>query len=152
MIAYKIVQITPEAYSKCNNIWDMSKQPQTQKWLAEIIAGTRIPYAYTVDNEFVGECALVLQNDDPHYTIAGKRAYLSRLIVKDTFRNQGIGNILVDYVVLQAKQKGFSQISVGVDKDNRIALHLYQAKGFNEVLYEGEDKYGPFFKLLKKIQ
>ncbi len=151
MQQYKIVQITPDTYFKCNNIWDMSKHPHTQKWLAEIVEGTRIPYAYMVDDEFLGQCDLVLRINDPHYTIEGKRIYLSRLGVKDTQRNKGIGTILVDYVIAQAKQRGFCEISVGVDKDNSIALHLYQAKGFNEVLFDGEDQYGPFYKLLKKI-
>lgn len=152
MKPYQILPITPDTYHKCNNIWDMSSQPLAQNWLDEIIAGTRIPYAVVVDDEFVGECALVLQSDDPQYTIQGKRAYLSRLLVKDTMRHKGIGGLLVDHVVLQAKQQGFAQISVGVDKDNHIALHLYQSKGFTEVLFEGEDEYGAFFKLLKTIQ
>lgn len=130
----------------------MDRQPQTQQWLAEIRAGTRIPYAYAVNDEFLGECALVLQNSDPDYTIQGKRAYLSRLIVKDTCRNKGIGNILVDHVIAQTRKRGFSQISVGVDKDNTIALHLYQTKGFCEVLWEGEDEHGAFLKLLKTIK
>lgn len=149
--AYEIVQISPQTYHMCNNIWDMKKQAQTQKWLAEITIGTRVAYAYMVNGEFLGECSLVLKNDDPQYTIEGKRAYLSRLIVKQSNRNMGIGSILVDYIIEETKQRGFSEISLGVDKDNLAALHLYQGKGFSEVLFEGEDKYGEFYKLLKRL-
>lgn len=145
----KIIRITPESYAKCNNIWNMDKQPQTQKWLAEIKAGIRIPYAYVVNDEFLGEGALVIENSDPHYTIPNRRVYLSRLIVKKEHRNRGIGKILVEYLCDKAKQMGFSEISIGVDKDNVIALHLYQSKGFNDILFEGEDEYGSYVKLLK---
>lgn len=150
-LQYKIEPITAENYEKCSNLWDMEKQPQTNEWLEEIRSGVRLPFAYVVDGVFLGECALVLAKDDPHYTIPGKRAYLSRLIVKDSCRRQGIGRILTDCVIEEAKRRGFSELSLGVDKDNTAARHLYAVKGFDTVLFEGEDKYGAFYKLLKKL-
>ncbi len=150
MEKYKITPITPENYSKCNNIWDMTKDSKyAQKFLKEIINGTRFAFAYSANDEFLGECAIVIKNDDPDYTIENKRAYLSRLIVKDTMRNQGIGNILVDFIISQAKELGFSELSLGVDKDNLVAIHLYKTKGFTNTIYEGEDNLGAFYKLLK---
>lgn len=146
----EIVQITPALYDCCGNIWDM-EHPHAQKWLEEIEEGVRIPFAYVENGLFVGEGALVLKNSDPHYTIFCQRVYLSRLIVKKECRGRGIGKILVNYLCEKAKAMGYSEISVGVDKDNVAALHLYRSKGFTHVLYEGEDQYGPFFKLLKYL-
>ena len=42
-------------------------------------------------------------------------------------------------------------LCIGVDKDNISALHLYQKKGFTNVLFDGEDEYGEFYKLMKEI-
>lgn len=151
MECYQIIQITSENYDKCRNIWNMDKQPKAQKWLNEIKAGDRLSYAYTVHDEFLGEGSLVLKTDDPQYAIPGVRVYLSRLVVKREYRNHGIGKTLVDYLCKRAKELGFSEISIGVDQDNAVALHIYRAKGFNQILYEGEDEYGPYYKLLKTL-
>lgn len=45
----------------------------------------------------------------------------------------------------------FEEMTIGVDKDNLNALHLYRKFGFNEVLYDGEDECGAYFKLMKRI-
>lgn len=46
---------------------------------------------------------------------------------------------------------GFAEAAIGVDKDNANALHLYRKFGFTEVLFDGADEYGEFYKLLKRI-
>ncbi len=152
MQAYEIIRVTPALYAQCNTIWDMAKQPRTQRWLEEIKAGTRLTYAYAEDGIFLGEGSLVLANNDPDYTIEGKRVYLSRLIVKKEFRNRGIGKLLVDFLCETAKRMGYAEISIGVDKSNAAALHLYRSKGFDRILFDGEDEYGPYYKLLKELE
>nr|WP_319005528.1 GNAT family N-acetyltransferase [Metabacillus litoralis] len=54
----------------------------------------------------MGEGSLVFQNNDPDYTIPDKRIYLSRMIVKEEYRNRGIGGVIVDYLIDYAKQLG----------------------------------------------
>jgi len=151
MSKIEIIPVTPENYHKCGNIWNMDKTRQTQEWLEEIKSGNRTPFVYTVDGEFLGEIALVKENGDPDYTIPGRRIYVSRLVVKKGYRGQGIGTILVDFICEKARELGYSEVSIGVDKDNAAALHLYQKKGFDEVLFDGEDEDGPYYKLLKKL-
>ena len=46
---------------------------------------------------------------------------------------------------------GFSEMTIGVDKDNTNALHLYRKYGFTEVLFDGADEHGEYFKLMKRI-
>lgn len=153
MRQYKIIWLDPKDHHKCSNIWNMARDPeQTRKWHNELKLGTRITWVYTEDGEFLGECSLVTRSDDPEYTVAGQRVYLSRLIVKDTRRSQGIGGLLTDFIIEQAKDLGYREISIGVDKDNGTALRLYQKKGFTEVLFDGEDEDGPYYKLLKRLE
>lgn len=148
---YVIERLDPKDYSKCSNIWDMRKQPYALKWYDEIISGNRLVFIYKINDDFIGEGALVLENGDPDYTINQQRIYLSRLIVKLEYRNCGIGGIIIDYLVNYAKKLGYKEVSLGVDIDNISARHLYEKKGFTNIIFEGEDEQGKYVKLLKSL-
>lgn len=150
----KVVEIEPlklEEYHKCSNIWNMKAQPLADKWFEEIKSGNRMVFVYKINGEFIGEGALVLETGDPDYTIPGKRVYVSRMIVKKEYRNRGIGSEILTFLIAKAKGMGFSEMTIGVDKDNENALHLYKNFGFTEVLFDGADEDGEYFKLMKRI-
>lgn len=140
-----------EEYHKCSNIWNMKTQPLAGKWLEEIKNGNRLVYIYKINDEFIGEGALVLRTDDPDYTIPKKRVYVSRMIVRKDYRNRGIGSDILKFLIRKAKEMGFSEMTIGVDKDNVNALHLYRKFGFTEVLFDGTDEQGEYLKLMKRI-
>ena len=140
-----------DEYSKCSNIWNMKTQPLADKWLEEIKNGNRLVYIYKINGEFIGEGALVLDAGDADYTIPDKRVYVSRMIVKKEYRNRGIGSTILEFLINKAKEMGFSEMTIGVDKDNKNALHLYRKYGFAEVLFDGADENGEYFKLMKRI-
>lgn len=147
----KIEPLKLEDYSKCSNIWNMKSQPLAEKWREEIASGNRLVFIYKINGEFIGEGALVLVTGDPDYTIAGKRVYVSRMIVKKEYRGRGIGSDILEFLINKAREMGFSEMTIGVDKDNENALHLYRKYGFNDVLFDGEDENGEYFKLMKRI-
>ena len=140
-----------EEYYDCSNIWNMKAQPLTEKWREEIARGNRLVFIYKINGEFVGEGALVIDTGDPDYTLPDKRVYVSRMIVKKEYRNRGIGSEILEFLIRKAKEMGFSEMTIGVDKDNENALHLYRKYGFTEVLFDGKDEDGEYFKLMKKI-
>ncbi len=147
-----IEPLKPEEYHKCSNIWDMKSQPLADKWLDEIKSGNRLVFVYKINGEFIGEGALVFDTGDPDYTIPYKRVYVSRMIVKKEYRNRGIGSEILEFLISKAKDMGYSEMTIGVDKDNVNALHLYNKYGFNEVLFEGRDEHGEYLKLMKRIK
>ncbi len=151
-MSYTIKKLDVKDYYKCNNIWNMEKFPFTKKFRQQIIDGNRVVFVYEIDGEFVGEIAYVLDMNDPDYTIPDKRVYISRLIVKKEYRNQGIGGILIDYIVDVVKELGYFELSIGVDKDNEKALRLYSKKGFDTVIFDGADDDGEYFKLLRILK
>ena len=140
-----------EDYHKCSNIWNMESQPLAEKWREVISSGNRHVYIYKINGEFIGEGALVLDAGDADYTIPNKRVYFSRMIVKKEYRNRGIGSTILEFLINKAKEMGFSEMTIGVDKDNINALHLYRKYGFTEVLFDGADEHGEYFKLMKRI-
>ncbi len=147
-----IIKLNPLDYEKCNSIWDMKKYPdKTKLWYNQLISGNRITFVYVENGEFVGEVSLLFDRGDPDYTIPQQRIYLSRMIVKKEFRNRGIGGFLIDYVVDYAQKLGYKEMSLGVDIDNMVAWHLYEKKGFTDIIFRGEDEGGEYVKLLKKL-
>ena len=151
MSPYVIEPLDLADYEKCNNIWDMASFPLTEVFRQEIESGRRFVFICKINGEFIGEVAYVPDNGDPDYTIPGKRVYISRLIVKQEYRNHGIGGILIDHILKVVRSLGYTEASIGVDKDNLPALHLYRRKGFTTVLFDGEDADGAFYKLLKVL-
>lgn len=151
MSEVKIEKLDINEYSKCNNIWDMKKYPFTDDFYEQIKSGKRTVYIYKIDGEFIGEGALVVNLDDEDYYIADKRIYLSRMIVKKEYRRIGIGTEILGFLIRKAKEMGYCEISIGVDKDNIAALNLYRKMGFNTIIKEDEDEYGKFYKLLKEL-
>ena len=144
-----ITELNIQDYPKCSNIWDMNKHKSlADKFYDEIVSGNRKTYIYTIDDEYIAEISLVYEMNDTDYTIPGKRAYVSRLIVKKEFRQQGIGKELVKLIKIKAKEEGFSELAIGVDLDNYPALKLYIATGFNQIVHIDEDEQGKFMKLL----
>lgn len=89
--------------------------------------------------------------NDSDCTIPGQRIYISRLTVKKKYRNKGTGGTLIDYILEVIKKMGYSEVSIGVDKVNSAALHLYRQKGFTTVLFDGADEDGEYNKLLKTL-
>ena len=73
------------------------------------------------------------------------------MIVKNEYRNRGIGSEILEFLIAKARELGFSEMSIGVDKDNVNAVHLYNKYGFTEVLFDGKDEYGEYLKLMKRI-
>lgn len=151
MDKYTIEKLNIKDYKKCSNIWNMKKCEFTEKFREEIETGNRVVFIYKLNGKFIGEIAYVFDMNDEDYTIPNQRIYISRLIVKKEYRNQGIGRILIDYILEKIKEMGYKEATIGVDKDNLSALHLYQKKGFTNVIFEGEDEYGEFYKLMKEI-
>lgn len=150
-MSYNIEKLDINDYPKCNAIWDMQADPLTEKFRKEIESGNREVYICKENGNFIGEIACVYDMNDPDYTISGQRIYLSRLIVKPNYRNKGIGGILIDFMIEKLKYNGYKEITVGVDKDNLAAIHLYRKKGFTKVLFDGCDEQGEYFKLLKTL-
>lgn len=147
-----IIRLDLSDFGKCGNIWDMETHSELAKqFLAEMREGIRTTYIYRINGEYIGEISVVTDSGDPQYTIPGRCLYVSRLIVKDEYRRQGIGKKLVDFITGKAKQDGYRELSIGVDLDNYPALRLYIQEGFDRIVHVGEDEYGRFVKLIKEL-
>jgi len=147
-----IIKLNINDFYKCNNIWNMNKKKQlADKFYSELENGNRITFVYTEQDEYIGEVSLVFDMNDFDYTIDGKRIYLSRFLVKKEMRNKGIGKQLLKHIFEYAKELGYSEMSVGVDLDNYVAILVYHKYGFDKIIKVDEDAAGKYLKLVKKL-
>lgn len=60
-------------------------------------------------------------------------ANIMNIVVKKTFRNQGIGTLLLESLIGLAKEKKSTSITLEVMEENYSAIHLYKNFGFKQV-------------------
>lgn len=149
---HTIERLDARDFEKCASIWNLKKHAELAKrFRGELVSGNRLTYIYKIDGEFIAEISLVLDMNDSDYTVKGRRACVSHLVVKNEYRRRGIGRSLIDYVSQTASNMGLCELSVGVDIENYPAVKLYFETGFSHILFIGEDADGKYFKLLKKL-
>ena len=147
-MSVNIRKIESADYPACTALFG-GRCPFAENCLAQRQTGNREAYLLRVNGEIVSECHLVY--DNPEYgTVPGRRLYFSRMITKREYRRQGYGEIMARFILALAKEKGYSEIALGVNCDNTPALHLYQKLGFSA--YEkAEDDYGKFYRMVKTL-
>ena len=147
-----IVELSPAGFPRCAEIWDMAGRPDlAARFSRELTDGTRRIWVCIRDGRYIAEIALVFDTRDADYTLPGRRAYVSHLVVRPECRRQGIGRRMLRHVCQTARTLGLTELSVGVDLDNCPALRLYASEGFDRILYVGRDGDGAYLKLLKTL-
>lgn len=147
MRTFEIIKLNSSNYNLSNNIWNMESCEFTEQFKEQVACGVCDAYLMKSQDKYIASCDLVY--DYGEYTDNNK-VYLSRLIVKKEYRNKGIGQELLKYMIALCKEKGYQQITVGVDTDNKNALHIYKKYGFK--IYETAiDEYGEFYKMICSI-
>jgi putative acetyltransferase len=86
--------------------------------------GGRIFMVY-VDGQAVGCVALIPMGDGIYE--------LSKMAVSPELRGQGIGRLLLEHAIAQAKALGASSLFLGSNSALKNAVHLYEAVGFRHV-------------------
>jgi ribosomal protein S18 acetylase RimI-like enzyme len=147
------ITISPAEYSTCSGISDVEGHAdEADAFLQDLISRNRLIFVGTFKGIPAGQVALVFEKNDSDYTRPHTHIYLSRLIVKYSYRRQGIGSVIVDYLLQHAESLGYKEFSIGVDIDNVPARRLYEQKGFNETIFRGFDDGGEYVKLLRRIR
>lgn len=142
--------ITVSEFDKLSNIWDMEKCKYTEFFRNQLETGNRICCVLDINGMFMAQGDLALKSEEEGYTIENERVYFSRLIVKREYRDAGIGQSMLKYLIGLAKRMNFGEISIGVDADNLRAIHIYKKAGF-EIFETAEDVNGEYYKMLLKL-
>ena len=78
---------------------------------------------------------IVIKNDSEILGFAGIKiildeAEIMNIVTKKEHRNQGIGKLLLEKLLLEAKNKNIKRLNLEVNESNKIAIHLYEKFGF----------------------
>ncbi|MEG0894248.1 MAG: GNAT family N-acetyltransferase [Oscillospiraceae bacterium] len=109
-------------------------------------------YAIKVSNNYVGRLIVDYKNRFlDNETKENERVGISWLLIEKDFRGNGYSSILMEYVINVLSDKGYTEFTVGVEPENKIAINLYSKHGFTNLI--GSSEYPFEFNLyLKKYK
>lgn len=124
------VQITEMSLFDLENIKDILISDFDDFWnyniLKEELESSNSKYiiAKTNDGEIIGFAGIkiILDNAD-----------IMNIVVKKSWRKQGVGNLLLNNLISLCKELNLVSLSLEVNEDNLPAIHLYEKVGFKQV-------------------
>ena len=60
-------------------------------------------------------------------------ADIMNIVTKKTYRNHGIGTLLLKHLILLSNKLNLTSVSLEVNEENIIAIHLYEEFGFKNI-------------------
>ncbi len=135
------VQITEMSLSDLENIKDILISDFDDFWNYNILksevksSNSKYIIAKTNDGEIIGFAGIkiILDNAD-----------IMNIVVKKSWRKQGVGNLLLNNLISICKDLNLLSLSLEVNEDNIPAIHLYEKFGFKQIgvrknYYRGKD-------------
>lgn len=83
-----------------------------------------------IDEKIVGYVLLSSKERKQNGYRYRKQLDIDAIGVDRNYRNQGIGTKLINYVKKYAKEKGYTDLRLTVNEENKNAIHLYEKMGF----------------------
>lgn len=117
-----IVELTLNDLEKCKSFWKIPSDMMSYRLARYMHDSERKAFAYKIDENFVGGCALHIREEGC--------GHLSFFSVAPKFRNNGIGSKLLDFTMEYFKDLGMEKVRLHVYKNNTKAIRLYERKGF----------------------
>ncbi len=86
-------------------------------------------YVYESNGKITGFISVVFYRTFFHRV---GTAQVNELVVDEHFRGQGIGQVLMQTVELEARKRKMDELEVGTEKENLSAQQFYRKYGFDE--------------------
>ena len=90
----------------------------------ELLSENSIYFCVKNNDEIVGFAGIKIILDE---------ADIMNIVIKKSFRNLGIGSMLLKFLVNKAKELNIHHINLEVNSSNLIVIHLYEKFGFKNV-------------------
>ena len=111
-------------YSDLKSILDIQKSEARSYWSERQILDV-CDDIYVLKDKTITLGFIVIKKISPD-------AEIHNLIIKDNYRNQGLGKVLVK-LMLDTLEESITRIYLEVAANNEPALRLYRASGFTEI-------------------
>ncbi len=105
---------------------------RSEEYLLEIINGENSDFLLVEQNGQVIAFASISIKDTPDVPvlIPFRYTYIMDFVVREDWRNQGIGGRLMESIKIWAQERGATRLRLGVLPDNLGAQHFYVENGF----------------------
>lgn len=90
----------------------------------ELLSDSSLYVVAKKQNEIIGFAGIKVVIDE---------ADIMNIVVKKSYRNNGIGSLLLENLILISNKKNLNFINLEVDCKNTIAINLYKKFGFEEI-------------------
>lgn len=102
-------------------------------------------YVIERNNTFIGELSInYISHDLASETIPNQRVYLQAFRLDKKYQGLGHGQKLIQFVLSDLEQQGYTEFTIGVEDDNKRAKHIYSKFGFTEAIDRGYgDEFDP---------
>ena len=113
-------------------------------------------YVIERNNSFIGELSInYISHDLTSETIPDQRVYLQAFRIDKKWQGLGLGQKLIRFALSDLEERGYTEFTIGVEEDNKIAKHIYSKFGFTEAIDKGYgDEFDPsdYTLYLRSIQ
>ena len=114
------IEVTREIEVKANPV------PWTKKNFTDCLNNDYYCLIQEVDQEISGFAIQVISLEEAHILNIG---------VRKKFRKKGLGQDLLNQIILASKEMGSKKVSLEVRKSNKAAIELYGKSGFQKVCF-----------------
>ncbi len=125
------------------NLWNYS-ETNTYNYFLEGLVKENIEF-WTIDtgtSKLIGELYIFWNSEDKDEADGVKRAYLCALRIDPKHQGMGLSSKLMKTVTERILEKGFTEITIGIDNDNYDKLlSMYKGWGFNNLVKQQECDY-----------
>ena len=90
----------------------------------ELLSDSSLYIVAKKQNEIIGFAGIKIIIDESD---------IMNIVVKKSYRNNGIGSLLLENLILISNKKNLNFINLEVDCKNTIAINLYKKFGFEEI-------------------
>lgn len=104
-------------------------------------------------DRLIGEIHAAYVHNDDRFAIRNKRAYLFAFRIHKDLQRRGYGQFLMNETISIFAEKGYSEFTIGVEDNNKTAMHIYSKFGFSQLIgriseeYQGDSyEYGLYLK------
>lgn len=106
-------------------------EPATERNLQEFLRNQHLGRLWMVESGQVLAGYFIL-TFGYSFEFRGRIALLDEVYLDKEFRNQGVGKMIVEFILEKAQDFGLQTILLEVEKHNAAALHLYEKLGFRD--------------------
>lgn len=118
-------------------LWEYSNSP-TYNYFVDGINNGNIEFwaiENIEENRLIGELYIFWNSEDSDEADGVNRAYLCAFRIEEQSRGRGLSSRLMKSVLARVEEKGFSEVTIGVDNENYDKLkNMYNSWGFNELV------------------